>query len=226
MKNKGIKIFKGNITAKNILIGDNSLVAENLIDNIRNGNKIKRMKSIVFISYNHMDKEIAIKISNRLKLAKIDVIIDRESMIAGDSINDFIENSIRITDVTVSLVSNKSLKSSWVAMETINTFFCQKFSSNKKFIGCFIDMDFFRPEFTLEVVCEIDAQIKKNFNLIKEHQNRMLDTREFNNLNSRLLTLRNNIDEIVHRLRECLCLDFSEPEFENSMKKLIIAIKK
>lgn len=182
-------------------------------------------KPNIFISYNHQDSDIALKIREALKKAKIEVTIDREAMKVGTDIKDFIESSVKETNVTVSLISNKSLKSAWVAMETINTFFLEKFTPNKKFIACYTDEDFFQPEFTLETIDEIDKQIKKNQELIPKYHEKMLDTRDLNNQNTRLLALRNNLDEIVRRLRESLCLDVKETEFDSSMKRLIDAIK-
>ena len=52
----------------------------------------------------------------------------------------------------------------------------------------------------------------------------MIDTRDLNNQNSRLLALRNNLDEIVRRLRESLCLDVRESSFKNSMFQLVKSI--
>ena len=40
----------------------------------------------VFISYNHKDQEVALKIKNRLETAGIAVIIDTEAMSTGENI--------------------------------------------------------------------------------------------------------------------------------------------
>ncbi len=110
----------------------------------------------VFISYNHSNSETAKKIQEVLQKAEIDVIIDKDNMLAGDSIKEFIENSIRDSTVTLSLVSNESLKSAWVAMETIDTFFHERYMKHRKFIACYLDDDFFQAEYTLQAVDEID----------------------------------------------------------------------
>ncbi|RMA58900.1 toll/interleukin-1 receptor domain-containing protein [Ulvibacter antarcticus] len=179
---------------------------------------------IVFISYNHGDSDVAIKIHDALEAANIEVIIDREEMKAGADIKEFIQNCVKESNVTLSLVSNKSLRSAWVAMETTNTFFLEAYTPQKKFIACFLDDDFFQSDFTLKAIDDIDKQIKENQALIPKYHEKMLDTRDLNNQNTRLLSLRNNLDEIIRRLRESLCLDVREDKFEASMKQLIATL--
>ena len=179
----------------------------------------------VFISYNHNDSAVALKIQDALKKGDIEVIIDRENMMAGTKIKEFIEDSIRDSTVTVSLVSNKSLKSAWVAMETIDSIFLERYKKNKKFIACYLDEEFFQPDYTLKTVGSIDNQIKANQKLIVEHQKKMLDTRNLNNENTRLIALRNNLDGIIGNLKDSLCLDVRGDKFEQSMNKLIDTIE-
>lgn len=179
----------------------------------------------VFISYNHSDSEVALKILDALEKASIEVIIDQEDMMAGADIKNFIEKSIGESTVTVSLVSNRSLKSAWVALETIDTFFLERYMKNKKFIACYLDDDFFQPDYTLKAVTDIDEQLKTNQKMIPEYQQKMIDTRDLNIQNTRLLALRNNLDGIIGRLRDSLCLDVREEPFNQSMKKLIQAIE-
>ncbi len=178
----------------------------------------------IFISYNHNDREVAFRIKEALEKEDIDVIIDEVDMIAGTAIKEFIENSISEATVTVSLVSNKSLRSAWVAMETIDTFFLEKYRTNKKFIACYLDDDFFQSDFTLKTITEIDKQIEANQKLIRGYQKKKLDTRDLNNQNTRLLALRNNLDAIVGRLKDSKCLDVREESFGQSIQKLIDAI--
>ena len=67
-------------------------------------------------------------------------------------------------------------------------------------------------------------QIKENQKLISDYHEKMLDTRDLNDENTRLLALRNNLDGIVGKLRESLSLDVRENLFKKSMKRLILAI--
>ena len=126
--------------------------------------------SKAFISYNHENSDVALKIKDALEKEDFEVIIDTESMNAGENISKFIKNSIQESAITISLVSNKSLTSAWVAMETINSFLQENNSSKrKKLIACYLDEDFFKNEFTLNAIEAIDKQIKENQELISQY---------------------------------------------------------
>jgi hypothetical protein len=180
---------------------------------------------LAFISYNHHDSDIAIKVYDFLDKHGIQTIMDRNNMNAGEDIKAFIEKSILNSNVTVSLISNKSLESAWVAMETIHTFYFQHFHAQKKFIACYIDDDFFQNDFTINMIHRIDAKIKVNQDLVQAAQAKMIDTRDLNDENTRLYELRNNIDQIVGKLRASLCLDIRDASFQGSMNKLLASIK-
>ncbi|MFQ5628945.1 MAG: toll/interleukin-1 receptor domain-containing protein [bacterium] len=190
-----------------------------------NGNGPVLDASSVFISYNHNDKEVALKLKTVLEENSIQVRIDREAMQAGEDIKGFIEDSIRETDVTLSVVSNQSLLSAWVAMETINTFYHEKFNSDKKFIACYIDDDFFRTDFLLEAIDKIDVRITEIDEMISRYNEKKLDTVDLNDEKTRLFELRNSLGKFLKRLRNTLCLDIRENMFGVSVEKIVSSIK-
>jgi hypothetical protein len=178
----------------------------------------------VFISYNHDDSEVAYKLKQALEDKGVVVRIDQTAMRAGADIQEFIENSIRDTDVTLLIVSNRSLLSAWVALESINTFFLEKFESGKKFIACYLDTDFFRNDFRLNATRQIDEKIKEIDELILEYIAGKIDTNDLNSQKSRLYKLRNNLGDILLRLRDSLCLDLRGQKFEESVNKIVSEI--
>ena len=178
----------------------------------------------VFISYNHGDSDIADKLKASLEKTGIPVRIDKAVMEAGANIQEFIESSIRDTGVTLSIVSNRSLLSAWVALESIDSFYHEKFS-NKKFIACYVDDDFFRTDFRLNATRQIDVKIEEIDNLIPAYNAQKIDTNDLNSQKSRLYKLRNNLGDILLRLRESLCIDIREPKFDDSVAKIVEAIK-
>ncbi|MEN0004729.1 MAG: TIR domain-containing protein, partial [Bacteroidota bacterium] len=95
-------------------------------------------KRSVFISYSHSDKFTATRVTEALKAADLEVKIDSTSMHAGEDIRTFIEQSVRDTAVTLSIVSKNSLLSSWVAMESAESFAAERMI-DKKFIAGYID---------------------------------------------------------------------------------------
>lgn len=179
----------------------------------------------VFISYNHGDGGVADKLKATLEENGIVVRIDKAVIEAGANIQEFIESSIRDTAVTLSIVSNRSLLSTWVAIESIGTFYHEKFTSNKTFIACYIDDDFFRNDFRLNATKQIDAKIEEIDKLIPEYITRRIDTNDLNSQKSRLYTLRNNLGDILLRLNESLCVDIREDKFDDSVTKIVRAIK-
>jgi len=73
----------------------------------------------IFVSYNHKDQRIALKISDKLAEEGFEVIIDADDMKTGQDIEQFILQSIRESNATISLISTNSLMSAWVTLETI-----------------------------------------------------------------------------------------------------------
>jgi len=177
----------------------------------------------VFISYNHGDRETAQKLKTLLLQNNVNVTIDEEAMEAGSKIKDFIENSILNTNITLSVVSNKSLLSAWVAIETINSFYHQKFG-NKKFIAVYTDSDFFNPRFRLDATKKIDAKILELDNLIKEYMEYKIDSSDLNEEKTRLFHLRNNLGDILNHLKGSLCIDISGDNLTANFPKILKAI--
>ena len=195
-----------------------------LEDTAENPPPAREAKS-VFISYNHKDASTANKIREALEAAGLKIIMDSRHMQAGANITEFIEHSVMGSDVTLSLVSNHSLLSGWVAMETINTFYLSKFNPNKKFIACYLEADFFDPAFRLKATRTIDEKIKEYDTLMEEYRKERLDTVDLDADRSRLHELRGNLGKILNHLKNSLCLDVSQGQFQASMPKLIEAIK-
>jgi hypothetical protein len=178
----------------------------------------------VFISYNHSDIEVADKLKQALEEKGIVVRIDHAVLEAGANIQKFIESSIRDTHVTLSIVSNRSLLSAWVALESINTFYHEKFERDKKFIACYIDDDFFQTDFRLKATKRIDAKIAEIDKLLPEYVAEKIDTNDLNSQKSRLYKLRNNLGDILLRLQESLCLDIRGEKFDESVTKIVGAM--
>lgn len=178
-------------------------------------------KKTVFISYNHADALVANKIKTRLQSEGIDVTIDSEEMGAGDDIKSFIEKCIRENETVLSLVSRKSLLSAWVAMESINTFYQEKGETPKKFIPCYIEANFFDQGFTGEAITEIDEKLSSLGAILKSRVEQNFGIDDISSERSRLLELKHNIDKIVGRLRNSLCIDIRDKNFEQGISKVI-----
>ena len=177
----------------------------------------------VFISYNHDDREIAKKLEDALRIRDIEITID-QAMKPGQDIRDFILKSIRKTDVTLSLVSNKSLLSAWVALESIYTFYHERFDDDKLFIACYIDDDFFESGFQARATDQINKQITDVETAIDDLRKRNQDSVALDDKKTRLYDLRHNLGKILKRLNNSLTLDIRDEKFDESVERIIDAI--
>jgi TIR domain-containing protein/effector-associated domain 11 (EAD11)-containing protein len=202
---------------------DNSLVATTANEMQQPANANSPGKK-VFISYNHHDIDVANKLRDKLIAENITVFIDSEKMQAGEDIKEFIEKCVRETGTTISLVSTNSLLSAWVAMESINTFYHEKTDVKKKFIACYITDDFFKRNFTDNALDQVELEIKEIQNLITARMGKNRSIRDLQNELTRLTELRNNMDEIIRRLRERLCIDIKNENLDNNFQKILQAI--
>lgn len=192
----------------------------NLIEPLIEAEEKKR----VFISYNHADADVAHKIKSKLEAGGIDVTIDSEDMAAGQNIKEFIEESVRNTDITVSVVSRKSLLSAWVAMETIYTFNKGTENNEKVFIPCYTETDFFDQNFTEDAIPEIAKRLSVLNEIIKGRVDKNMGFDDLYDERGRLLDLKQNLDKIVGRLRNSLCIDIREENFEQGIFRVIQTI--
>ena len=182
------------------------------------------VKEQIFISYNHADAAEARRLCRCLKDRGLRVVIDEESMKPGERISQFIERSIRESDVVVSLVSTRSLLSAWVALETIQTLNRNKWVRDRLFIFCYLDDEFFRPEFRLEATRKADERLREIERLIPEYAERRIDTVDLNEEKTRLYDLRNNLGTILATLKDTLCLDAREEKLEESCQRIAAAV--
>jgi hypothetical protein len=174
----------------------------------------------VFISYSSRDRSVADRVVRFLAGREIKVQVDNQAMAPGEDIGLFIRRSIRDTDVTLSIVSEHSLRSDWVAMESVYTFYSEAQGERKKFIACYLDERFLNVDFRLVATIEIDKRIAEIDALIPEYIASKIDTVDLNERKSRLFTLRNHLGDILGRLRGSLCLDIRDEQFAASMERL------
>ena len=179
----------------------------------------------VFVSYNHEDSAVAARITSSLRKSGIDVIIDCESMPSGDGIQHFIEDSIRKADVTLSIVSNRSLESAWVALESMTAYWFDKLDpGSRRFIPCYLDADLFDPEYSLKLKAKIDQEQRRIRELIKVNYDQEIDPLHLVSRHTRLKDLSDNLGRILARLNDSLTMDIREDAFERSMARIIETI--
>lgn len=182
------------------------------------------MANKVFLSYNHKDKAVAVRIENYLTAAGLDVIRDETAMRSGEDIRKFILRSIRASGVTLSVVSTNSLLSAWVSLETVLSQ-VEADMERRYFIPAYIEDDFFDRRFTLNALRQVEAEIKDIDALIKEQLAEGFGIRNLQDELQRYRDLSNNFDGIIGRLQGMRCVNISGDDFDSGMEKIAQDIK-
>ena len=196
-------------------------ITDTKLNRIRKGLYLTGAKR-VFISYSHEDRLVADKLKSALEGRGYIVRIDNAAMWAGANIQEFIESSIRDTDVTLSIISNRSLL---FALESVTAFYSEKIRGDMGFIVCYLDDEFFETDFRLKATKQIDARIEEIDTQIPEYVALKIDTIDLNSEKSRLFKLRNNLGDILQKLIDSLTLDIRESEFDRSLARIIKSIE-
>lgn len=198
----------------------------NLVDDSHKGLIVTNPtnQKTVFISYNHNDMETAEKLYQKLKAEGFKIIWDVEKTRTGEDIETFIKDSIRKATFTISLISSNSLKSAWVAMETIINRYAEIFKENR-FIPVYIDKEFLERDFTDKVLDDLDEHIRVIDTKITERTNKNRGIEDLQSERTRLRKLISELPEIIGRLRNSVCTDISDVNFENGVSKIIREIR-
>ena len=83
---------------------------------------------------------------------------------------------------------------------------------------------FFKRNFTDDALDHIEGEIKEIQNLITARMEKNRSIRDLQNELTRMTELRNNIDEIIRRLRESLCIDIRNGALDTNFNKILQAI--
>ena len=174
----------------------------------------------VFISYNHKDQEVALKIKNKLESSGIKVTIDSVALTTGGNIPEFIKRSIKETDITLLLVSKNSLMSGWVTTETILSAFSETLLG-RSFFPCYIENEFFDDDFVDNAFDIIDERLEKIDQRLKTRLDKKQGFADLTAKQERLVKLRAELPSIIGRLESSFCVDLIDDRFDSGMEKVI-----
>lgn len=177
-------------------------------------------KRKVFISYNHKDKDYAFKVRDELKKEGFEVIIDEDAMITGFKIEEFIKKSIRESGVTVSIVSENSLLSAWVAMETIYSSI-EKDLGSRYFIPCKIDDKIFDRRFPDIAIDKIEEELQEIDSIIQKRLKKGRGIEDLTDERTRFNRLKNEMTTIIGNFKGSFCRNISNGYFNEGMNKII-----
>lgn len=178
----------------------------------------------VFISYNWDDQETALAVKAALEAANCVVTIDTENVQAGESIQSFIENSIRENHFIVSIVSKNSLASGWVGRESTMALFAE-ILTDARFIPVALDHAFNDDEFYLETLESINQNILKYQELSAKATQLGAGGRTMQDKLNRFTDLRANFDNIIQKIRSINTVSIAGDDFSKGMSKVITRVQ-
>jgi hypothetical protein len=161
---------------------------------------------VVFLSYAHAEKEIALAFSEALKGRGLGVLLDATHLQPGQSVEEFARQCVKDADATVCLVSALSLSSEWVVFEAVSTLHKERSNQTARLIACATDQSFFNSDFRLTVTKSINDELKQIDAHLAEYLAQQLDMTDLSATRSRLLAMRTGLGEVLERLRESLTL--------------------
>src|SRR5262249_47245947 len=109
--------------------------------------------------------------------------------------------------------------------ETIGSINRNKWGEEVVLIACYLDDQWFQPEFRLECTKKIDERLQRIEQLIPEYAAKKLDSSDLNEEKTRLYDLRNNLGTILAAFKDSLCLDIRDDLFEGSGRRLVSTIR-
>lgn len=178
----------------------------------------------VFISYNHNDQDIAKQIKDYFENNGLNVVIDFESLATGEKIEDFIRRCIKDSGVTLSIVSANSLMSSWVAIETLYSYYNQA-SQLRNFLPCYIDKTIFNINFVDEANNSLSSKINDLDTVIKRRISNNIGIEDLQSERTRLMRIKNELPFIIGMMKERMCADLSDVAFNANIEKIVSEIK-
>jgi hypothetical protein len=214
-----------NTEIKNYFISEmNSLKATQEIDTLIASETHVMQK--VFISYNHKDQAFVERLKQDLEQSDIQLIIDIHSMKFGDDIQEFIEHSVETSDITLSVISENSLASPWVMLETLETLQQEDSLKTLRFIPIMIDQSFQSHNFATQLIEQIEKSIDQIIEEITRLSKKYLPTDTLDLQKKRLITLRSNIDKVLLNLNKRFVADFStQQKYEKNFSGLVKSIQ-
>jgi len=227
---RGVAV-KGNLNNNIVITGDKNV--------IKNGPQNKAVSSDdspthlsknqpkrVFISYSHDDADVAQQLKSGLEKNEIECIIDTKTFTFGGNISSFIEDAIRTTDFTITIISKASLRSSWVIKEYLETRMHEHVQGALKFIPVYIDKSLFDNHFFIDCLKSIQKDINELKELMNEDVVKDVKIPNLTTQYDRLMTLKHGLGEFLNTLNNSLAADFSsESSFNENMDQLVSLIK-
>ena len=124
-------------------------------------------------------------------------------------LSSLIERSVETLDITLSVISENSLASPWLMLETLETFQKENNMKALRYIPAVIDHQYEAPDFASRLVRHIENMIDMLLEEITRLAKKYVATDALYARHKRLISLSSNIDQVLLQLEQRLVADFS-----------------
>jgi TIR domain len=207
-------LFLENEISKNVMLMDSAQKPE------------KEKKSIkVFISYNVLDSVYVAKIVDYFKGTDIDYFIDSEAMMPGENIKQRVEKEIKKCDYFLIVLSQNSLASNWVLLESFFAYM-KKRVDRGKLLPVIIDDYLFNDTFVTGIVVDKQRQVDEIDLKIEELKKISAGFTHLMDKRNMLTDFKNKFDVLIKDYRDSSVTNIGPEEFGKGMDKLVSSMKK
>ncbi len=174
----------------------------------------------VFISYLQKDQFAMRAVKNYLENNGLKVLVDEQDTAAGEDHYDFFQKMIQESAFILSIISEDSLKSSWVNKETTIAM-TMDMSGAFKWIPVRLGGKFFEEGFLSESLNEVDTKIETLKKEIKKLLDLSANIDSFSTELSRMQDLKTNLPDVLQKLKAVYVPDISGKLFDIEMDKVV-----
>lgn len=180
-------------------------------------NCVNTMKS-VFMSFNCHDKAFAMRLKSGLEKHGIKVMDYLNYEELGEGIEDYINQSIYRSNLTLLIISREALRSEWVMLEVLSTLLFGKFAGKIKLLAIILDDTVFDVKFQKELAEIADVRLNELKDMGGDHMASKIE---------RLEKYNNNLQKLLTQINEKIVADFRDEKlYDRELKKLIKQIEK
>lgn len=177
----------------------------------------------IFISYSWKDREMAEKIYNYLRNYKVNTFWDVISMEAGEEIENRLELEIQSAEFFLIIVSENSLRSSWVNKEAMMARMNIENGLGSRIIPIVIEERFYDNDDSLvkDILDYFDEKISRQSRWMKERIDKDSGEDIFQSQRAEYKLQRDNFWKIMKTLKERATVRLTDGHFESGMQRII-----
>ncbi|MES1250078.1 MAG: toll/interleukin-1 receptor domain-containing protein, partial [Chitinophaga rupis] len=181
----------------------------------------KRDGPRMFLSYNHQDCNVANAMMTYLREHDFDLFFDKISMVVGDDIKGRVTREINDRDFFMVLLSENSLRSPWVCLES-TVASTKLMSQQNRVIPVRLDKSLENRQLIEDIRASIERQIET---LTQQLSKQVIWDTDIVEDRKRQENFRRQHGDMVDTYRSLVGIDISGDQFEQGMQALVTSLR-